>query len=1100
MIRLRGIVPFFLLGCCAFAQTNTGVIRGIVSDPTGSVIAGASVTAVNTATGVKYSASASDAGLYSIPGVPAGGYTVTVEHPGFRRYVRTGVTVTTGETVALEVKLELGNVSQSVNVTGEAPQVEASTSGIDQLIDSKSVTDLPLADRRTMNIINMTGAAVFTGYDRGQKPNFILAGGRAQSQMMWIDGGSGQNMRLGIGQMNTDPPVELVSEIKVLSNAFSAEYGASAGGVILETTKSGTNEFHGSAYEYLRNDALDAPGFFAPVQNGSKVVPELRYNVFGGSVGGPIRHNKTFFFFDYEGQRRETGGVDTLTVPSLLQRAGDFSQTFNAKGQVIPIYDPGTTQLANGQYVRQLYPGNIIPSSQLDPVARKLMAFYPLPNRPPDTLAGANNFRSNIVNGLVHDFYSIKVDHTLTDRDRLTGRFMYNRDNSNHSSAYPDPAADPANFALAHQADFYGDWTRTISPTAVSDFRFHFNQRYWWNETGGLNGDYPQKLGLTGVPETAFPRFAPAGVAALGSTSQERLQAPIQDEQFVENFSTVHGKHALKFGVEARRARNLDLNMPTVSGQFNFSTMPTGLPGTAASGTGLASMMLGFATGFTELSTDPLDRSTWYLAGFAQDDWQVTPNFTLNLGLRWETDTPMIDANNRMNGFDPNAINPVSGTPGVVQFMGVDGYRTSPYDTNWTNFGPRVGFAWRVNGSQDLVVRGGFGIFYAHPFDAGVPNQAALGFSQQLNLNSPDNGITPALLLRNGVAGTATAPVLNSSFGAVPVGKATNTAVTFFEPNRDTGYSEQFNIGVQKQLPSSMVVEVTAMGNLSRHLPSAGLSMNQIAPWVLSPTQDTQMYRPFPQFTNVSIISPTLGVSNYYAGMVRLEKRFSHGLNLTASYTFSKFLENCNDPGTSAGDDPGYEDYYNRALDYGPSANDIPQRFTFASVYELPWGRGKHWLKSGILSSVLGGWAVGNITTVQSGAPFTVTTQTNNTYAFSAGAQRAQVLRNPNLPSGQQSVAQWFDTSAFVQPANFMFGNEGRNILRGPGHASLDFSLERNFQISERMKFQLRGEFFNALNHTNFGLPNHTLGAPAFGIISGAGPAREVQIGARLWF
>ena len=1082
-------MPRFLLAVALplalLSQTNTAVIRGTLTDPAGAAIAGARVVALHTDTGVEYQAPTNETGLYVISDAPAGSYTVSAEHSGFKRSVRQGIVLTTGQTLALDLKLELGELTQSVTVTQEAPQIETTTSGLDQLIESKSIADLPLADRRTMNVINMTGAAVFTGYDNGQKPNFILAGGRAQSQMLWIDGASGQNMRLGIGQIDTDPPVEVVSEIKVLSNAFSAEYGAAAGGVIIETTKSGTNRFHGSAYEYLRNDKLDAPGFFAPIQDGAKIKPELRYNVFGATLGGPVRRNRTFFFFDYEGQRRQTGAVQSLTVPTALQRAGNFSQTLNAKGQLIPIYDPNTT---SGQ-TRTQFSGNIIPPNSLDPVALKLMPFYPLPNRAPDNPTGANNFRANLVNGLVNDFYSIKGDHNLGTRNRITGRYMYNRGNTTHQSAFPDPAADPANFALAHQQYWFAGWTRTLTPATLNDLRFNFGWRYFHNLTAGIGGDYPQKLGLTGVPQVAFPQFSPAGTSALGANSQERRQYPIEQEQLVDNLSTVRGKHALKLGLEARRSRNHEINLPTASGSFSFSTQPTGLPGNSATGSGLASMMVGFATGFTEQQTEELDRSSWYLAAFLQDDWSVTRNLTLNLGLRWETDTPMVDVRNRENGFDQRQINPVSGTPGVVKFLGVNGFRTTPYDGDWNNFGPRVGFAWKALGRSDLVVRGGFGVFYAHPFDAGIPNSVALGFSQSLSLNSQDNGITAALLLRNGVPGTPSAPALNDSFGAVPVGAASNTAVTFFETNRRSPYSEQFNLGLQKQFAGGMFIEVTGLGNLSRKLSSANLNMNQIAPAVLGPAHQSQRDRPFPQFTNVTIQSPTLGVSNYYAGMVRIEKRFSHGLNFVSTYTYSKFLENCNDIGTKAGADDSYQDYYNRRPDYGPSANDIRQRFTFASVYELPF-HGRLW----------GGWGIGNVTTIQTAAPFTVTTQTNTTNAFSAGAQRPIVLRDPALPSDQRSPAQWFDTAAFLQPPQFQFGNEGRNILRASGVAVTDFSVQRNFRIREDLRLQFRGEFFNALNHTNFSIPGRVFGSPDFGIVNGSLPARQIQAGLRLGF
>jgi hypothetical protein len=1101
---LRGVLFFCLTAAVAFGQSNQAAISGVVSDLQGAVIPGAKVTITNLGTDVPSSAITNQAGFYSIPNLPVGAYTLTVEHQGFRRYVRQGLSLSTGQTLGLDVKLDLGAVTETVNVSGEAPLVESRTSDVTQLIESKSIEDLPLGNRRALNVINLTGAAVFVSYGNtpcNNTPNFSLAGGRPQSQMFWIDGGSGQNMRLGVGQINLDPPVDTVEEIKVLSNNNAAEYGGSAGGIIVETTKSGTNQLHGSLYEYLRNNAMDAPGFFAPVQNGSKVEPELRYNVFGGTVGGPIRRDKTFFFFAYEGQRLRTGGTDTLTVPTTAERAGDFSQALNAAGKQIPIYDLTTTQTANGISTRTQFPGNVIPASRLDPVALNVMKFYPLPNRAPDNASGANNFRGNYVSATPADFYLAKVDHNFSDRDRLTGRYLWNGGASSETSVFPDPGADPRNTAVNQQQYVFSNWTRTINPTTVNDLRFTYIYRVFHNESAGLGGNYPDKLALKGVPQTAFPQFSPAGFSALGTNAQERKQFPIEQQQWVDNFSKVSGRHALKFGAEARRSRNHEFNLPTVSGAFTFSTQPTGLPGNAATGIGMASLLLGFPTGYTQMQTDELDRSSWYLAAFAQDDWTVSPSLTINLGVRWETDTPIVDVRNRMNGFDPSVINPVSGTPGVVRFMGVNGFRTEPYSWDWNNFGPRIGFAWKPFSSGRTVIRGGYGIFYAHPFESGQPNTAALGFSTQATLNTPDNGLTAPFYLRDGVPVTSVAaPALNDSFGAVKVGQNANTAVTYYQTNRNTGYSQQFNLGVQRELPGHAVIEVTVLGNLGRKLPDANLPLDQILPQILGPAHQSQADRPYPQFSNVTLIAPTLGVSNYYAGLVRFQKRYSHGLSLGSNYTFSKFLANISDPGSSLGDDAGpYSNLYNRRADYGPEANDIRHHFTFNAVYELPFGAGRRWLAAGPVGKIVGGWSLSNVTTVQSGPPITVTTQTNTTNSFSAGALRANVLRNPNLSSGR-SVASWFDITAFAQPAAFQFGNEGLGIVRAPGLTITDFSLLREFRFTERIRLQLRGEFFNALNHTNLGLPGHTFGAAGFGLISGAKDARQIQVGARIAF
>lgn len=1080
------------------AQNNTAVVRGSVNDPGGAKIAGAKVSVSNQETSVSYFADTNESGLYSIPDVPAGVYSMTVESSGFKRYVRPGLIVSTGETLSLDVKLEIGAMSESVTVSARAPLVQSSTSDITQLIDSKSVADIPLGDRRTMNVIQLSGAAVFAGYDNGQKPNFSLAGGRAQSQMYWIDGASGQNMRLGIGQIDTDPPVEMIDEIKVLSNNYSAEFGGSNGGVIIETTKSGANQFRGSALEFLRNDLMDAPGFFAPVVNGQKVKPKLRYNLYGGTIGGPIWRNRTFFFFDYEGSRRRTGYTSTMTVPDARQRTGDFSKTTTASGVLIPIYDPNTT---NGS-VRQPFAGNIIPPDRLDPVALKIMPYYPLPNRAPTNAAGANNFAGNGVNTLAHDFYSIKADHNFNAKDRVSGRYMYNQDNTNVISPFPSPGPDPTTFNIANQKSALGDWVHAVSPTVVNDLRVNIARRVAHALSAGVGGDYLGKIGLTGLSGNAFPNIVTAGLVSLSNTNQERRQYPIDQQQVVENISLLKGRHSFKAGLEFRRSRNHEINLPTEAGSFTFATTPTGQPGNAATGIGTASLLLGFPTAFTAQQTQELDRHSYYLASFIQDDFTVTRSLTLNLGIRWETDTPIVDANNRENGFDQSAINPVSGTPGVVKFMGINGFRSSPYDLDWNNFSPRIGFAWKVLGTERTVVRGGFGIFFAHPFDAGVPNAIALGYSMSQTINTPDNGITAPFYLRSGVPNTGNSlPVLNDSFGAVPVGQNPNTAVTFFETNRVEGYSEEFNFGIQHQITNSIVVEVNTLGNLGRKLPSANLSLNQIPDSILSTAHQSQKDRPFPQFSNVSVQSPDLGISNYYGGVARIERRFSAGFNLNASYTFSKFLENTNDTGSTIGRDTGpYEDFYNRRLNYGPSANDVRHRFVFSSVYESPFGKGRRFGTDSIVGKILGGWTIGNVTTWQSGPPFSVITQTNNCNCFSAGSQRPNVLRDPNLLSDQRAIARWFDTSAFTQPANFTFGTSGRNIVRAPGLFNLDFSLMRNFPFRERFNLQVRGESFNSTNHTNLSAPGGTYGAAGFGIISASGPARQIQVGMRVSF
>ncbi|MDZ4802646.1 MAG: hypothetical protein SGI92_31175 [Bryobacteraceae bacterium] len=510
-------------------------------------------------------------------------------------------------------------------------------------------------------------------------------------------------------------------------------------------------------------------------------------------------------------------------------------------------------------------------------------------------------------------------------------------------------------------------------------------------------------------------------------------------------------------------------------------------------------MMLGLPQSVTLRETEVLDRSSKYLAAFAQTDWNVSKDLVLNLGVRWETDTAIVDKNNRMNGFDATAINPVSGTPGVVKFMGQDGFRTTPYNTDWNNFGPRFGLAWKPFGSTKTVVRGGWGVSFAHPFDRGAPNSASLGFEQSLSLNSPDNGITFPVVVAQGLPNASLSkPALNDSFGAVRVGQAVTTAVTFFEENRRTGYSMQYNFNIQRELFGGMQVEVGYLANLSRKLASANLNINQI-PNEKMGLGTSQRDRPYPQFNGVTLIAPALGVSDYHAGILRLQKRFSTGLSFNFNYTWSKFLNNTDEGGAALGAEGSpYSNYYNRRADWGPSENDIPHRISFSGVYDLPFGTGKRWVSKGPAKWVVGDWGLSTVTTLQSGAAFTVTTQVDSTNAFSSGGLRADVLRNPNLPAGERTLGRWFDTGAFAQPAAFRYGNQGVNILRGDGLVNVDLSLLRNFPIGEQRKLQFRAESFNVSNTPTFGLPGRTFGGPGFGVIGSASPGRRLQLGLRL--
>lgn len=1094
---MRGL--FLLLALSLRAQQTDATISGVVSDKTGAAIPDAEVTATQLETSRATIVRSNEAGFYSLRPLPIGTYVLSVKLDGFKVHRQDGVVLTTGQSLELNVAMEPGAVSDAVTVTAEVPLLESRTAEASQLIESKTIEDMPMGDRRAMNIVEITGATVFIPSETGGSPSFSLAGGRAGSQMFWIDGGAGQNMRLGVASTNWDPPIETLQEIKIMGNGFSAEFGASAGGVVIANTKSGTNKFKGSLFEYFRNQVLDAPNFFSPIIDGVKDRPALRYNVFGGTIGGPIIKDRTFFFFAYEGSRRGDGTIRTLTVPSDFERRGDFSRTENARGLAV-VYDPSTTRRnAANAIIRDPFPSNVVPANRIDPIAARLVPFFPISNRAADDRTGANNFRLNDVNRTTRNNYTLKLDHTVSDKNKLLYRLLYSDDISARSSVYPVPAADTVNQSNGTVSFHYGAWTRLVSPTVINELRATYGDRTFRSYSRGAGEGWPSKLGFNGVSDDYFPNIAPAAYAALGTASQDRQQFPIRQAQVAESLSWIRGKHSVKFGGEFRPSLNHEILRSTVSGRYVFSRGFTGAVGNAFTGNGFATMLLGIPTNFETRETDELDRYSLYYAGFAQNDWQVSQSLTVNLGVRWEADSPMRDRNNRMNGFDPKAINPVSGNPGVVKFLGVNGYRTSPYDGDWNNWAPRVGIAWRPFGLKRTVVRTGFGVFFAHPFSRAVPNSATLGFEQSAQLILQDNSETiPYTLSRGLPIPASTRPPLEDSFGAVRPNVNPTQALTYFEINRRSGYSLQSSFRLQHELPGRMVVEYGYIGNLSRKLPSNNLQTNQIHPSLLGPGAGNKD-RPFPQFSGVSIVAPTIGVSSYHAGLARVEKRFSRGFNLQSTYTWSKFLDNA-DAGSNAFGNEGaaFSNFYNRRFDWGPSELDIRHRFTLSSVYQLPFGKGKRWLKEGLARKLAGGWSTSGVFVMQSGGPVTVTTQTNTTFAFSAGAQRADVVAEPNLPRGQRSIFRWFNTGAFQQPPSYTFGNQGVGLIRAPGMTNLNASILRNFTFWESKTLQFRGEMLNAPNHPNFGVPSQVFEGPGFGIVNAARPGRQVQLGVRI--
>ncbi len=1080
--RIRSLFFAVLLGCVsAWAQSR---VTGTVKDGTGAVVPNAQVVARNVETGQTTPVRSNQSGVYSIPLLNAGQYEISCELSGFKKAVRSGVTLETGTTTTIDIVLDVGQLADVITVTAQAALLESESGSLGQLVENKMILNMPIQSRRSAALVRLMGNISFSGEEGGQSnPRFSVAGGRSYNQMWHLDGGIAQNQSNGSPQLSLNPPNEVLQEFKVLSNNYPAEYGRSGGGFIVMTTRAGTNEFHGAAYEWLRNDKLNARTFFAPA------MAPLRYNIFGVSMGGPIRKDKTFFFANYEGGRRRTGVTVTRTVPRPAEISGDFSARRDVR-----VLDPATRV---GSTAAQQFPGNVIPTTRLDPIGKAFAGLYPAPNLADDpSRAPSNNYRANASDSLTQDFYTARIDHQLGEKNRFFGRLSIIHAPEGVAAVFPIAAADDRAFARENEnRNFLVNWSRTMRPNLINEFRYMFYNRRYVNRgmgTGsGLNGQFK----LSGVDADALARASVSGHSTLGQSTVIRIQSPIQTQQFVDSLFWVRGNHSIKTGLEFRRSANIETNNPSGGGSYAFSDRATN--------NAVAAMLLGWVNNATILKTDVLNSRSNYYGVYFQDDWKVSSVLTINLGLRWEMDYPRWEAKNRQSGFDASAVNPVSGTRGIVTFAGLNGVSRYSHDFDPNNWGPRLGFAWRPR--KSLVVRGGYGIFYNGSYYSSVNNPMSLGFSVSGSFQSPDGGYTPPFLFKNGIPAIPR-DKLGPEFGAVPVGGRVTTAPDFIARDHVNGYSQQWNMTLQKELPANILFESAYIANVGHKLSGPDVNINQI-PLVngRGPATQAQTARPYPQFNNVTSISPAWGNSTYHSLNVKTEKRFSHGLNLLGNYTWAKFIDDVE--GSSelgGGNGSGYQHIQARRLDKSISGSDLRHRLAFSSLYEIPLGKGRRWsIANPVLDRIVGGWTLGGILEARTGASYGVTENTNRLNTFS-DSQRPNLLRNPNLPGGRsrdEMIRQFFDTSAFQAPGEGVIGTSGRTNGAGPGFFGLDVSIHKLFRITERFGLTFRGDIVNLPNVPVFAAPNQARGDASFGKISstlGSATAREIQLSLRL--
>jgi hypothetical protein len=1063
------------------AQSQFSSLSGTVVDATGASVPGVSLKLTNSETGEAWTAATNEQGNYILPLIkPGERYQLDAEKTGFKPYRQTELVMATGGQHRVDIKLEIGAQTERIVVEAAAPQLQTESSSVAGVVDNQTIINMPLINRRAAQLARLTGFVVQVGTDS----NFTMAGGRGNNTNWRIDGANAQNVLIGDQGLNFDPPIESLQEFNVSVSNYSAELGRTGGGVVQMTTKGGTNTIHGSAYEYLRNDALDARAFFAASKS------KLRYNLFGASIGGPIRRDKTHFFFNYEGRRQSDGSTFIHNVPSSPEKQGDFS----ASG--ITIRDPEAAG-------RPPFPGNVIPASRQDPIGKQIAQFYPDPN-----VAGRRSGDANyLANGLTqnpNNVYVTRLDHVFTENDRMYARVL-----ASHGQTIDNPvwttniAADPV---YRRRDNYYvnlaGTWFHNFTPSVINELRMNFDRRMFTNLNSGAYSNLNAKLGLKGVRQDFGPRVGVTGMQTIGEGSNmERIQFPIVGMHFVDHVLMVKGNHSLKTGFDLRYSRNDDLNRNTAGGVFNFNDVATG--------SGLAALLLGWVNSANTNEVFPIRSRMDAVGLFFQDDWKVNRKLTLNLGLRWDMDVPRREAfDNRQNSFDPYATNPVSGTPGVLTFSGRNGVSRYAHNFDINNFAPRIGFAWRV--TDTWVIRGGGAVVYMGQYDQAVPINATIGFSTRGNFTSPDNGLTPAFRLQAGMP-TGSVPKesdLAPGFGAVPVGQSTYTSVEYFDPvGRATGYMMTFNFNIQRQLPGQWLVEVGYLSTLGHHLPiPAALTLNQVRPELMG-AGNAQVRRPFPQFTDVTQLAPTIGNSNYHGMNLKVDKRLSRGLNVQSNYTWARGMDDCESRGElGGGAGNAYANVYNRRSDRGLSGNSISHRWITSVLYELPVGKGRRLdLDSAAADLIFGGWSLGYIGELRTGAPWGVIEQTNRTNAFSP-ANRPNVVGNPSISGDRtrgEQVTAWFNTAAFAQPAQYVFGDAGRTSGFGPGAVVMDLSVLKDFRIHERVTVQFRCEMLNFINNPNFSLTNLNRGNASFGRITAlalGNEARIIQFGLHLKF
>lgn len=1061
------------------AQINTATLSGTVEDTSGAVIPGATVTAIEVSSNTQRGAQTNGSGLFTIPLLQPGLYTVRVSKQGFQTSEQNNIELQVNQSASLTFKLAVGSAATTVHVSGSSPLLKTQTASLGTVIGSHEVVDLPLNGRQFTQLLQLAPGTVpiDVSQNSGAAPDLggggvspAINGQSNRSNLFYLDGIYASDPFFS--GYSISPSIDAIQEFQEVAHADQAEFGMSLGGVINVQTKAGTNHFHGDAYEFMRNDALDALSYFQTKKGG------YHLNEFGGTLGGPIIRNKLFFFGLYDGYRQSSASVNFSTLPTSAELQGNFSA-------LLPntiIYNPATYDAATN--TAQPFQGNVIPPQDLNQGIIAVMKAF-LPSTLPGTPT-ANNYVNTQSHTLTQNQYGVRIDYNINTNNLLFGRVTINNESQVSPTGLPDNA-----FNTGFNGKNAGiNWIHTFSPTTVGQITAGFNsieipQSYTQTNAASVFNAGGFGAGFTSTPGAIKQPMVP-GIHPSGFFSLNSGWGPIGPQytgQFSGSISKQMGRHALKFGASGY-INGMYTNW--AEDDIYFNQQATWDPSTRTGGNSLASMLLGLPNSAgRQLGNSGVSLRSHIAGLFVQDSWKLRSNFTLNYGLRWDYTSPVTDTHNRLSGFDyrtgdwylvkGDADMPSGTLPANVVILN----RNSITQPDYKNFAPRFGFAWSV--LPKTVVRAGAGIFFDSWSGALQAAQNARGAwpsgaSQGAN-NLNEAGITPGATAQNPFVGFTT-QLPNTPF---PSGGG------FLDTDFKDAYSGEWNLQVQQQLGRNGVFSITYVGSSTSRAP---IQVPHNISTQLGPTQ----VLPHPNMSQFNVIQ-SIGHMNYNALQSKYDRHFQGGLAVIAAFTWSKainvgcaeFWEDCH-----------IQNPYNMRPDRSNADTDVPVIFTFSSVYQLPFGKGRKYMQHGVASAIAGGWQLNGILATRSGTPFTVGINFDNANA-NGGSQRPNQVGNPN--SGPHTIQEYFNTAAFVVPTPYTYGDVHRNSLRGPGYTDLDTSLFRTFQLPAGVGVQFRSEFFNVLNHPNFGNPDATLEDSSFGRISGtSGNPREIQFALKVKF